>query len=99
MSVRASGLDVDKRSNMLHEPRRDCMVDRDAAVDPGFKAEAEGSEHASDKHDTHLDSSVGLGIVGWGRLGANLATGFDSHPNEFQDSRGKCLQGWPVVSF
>ena len=43
---------------MLEEPWDQGVIHWNLTIDPRLEAEADGPEHAPDKHDAYLDASV-----------------------------------------
>jgi hypothetical protein len=75
------------------------MSRRNALADPGLEAQPQGTEEASNQHDSDLDASVGLGVVGGWPLSVDVVNVSGLDTNDFQTAGDERLQRWLVIAF
>ena len=88
---------VEEQRRVLHHPRDEGMVDRDAFVNALLDAELDRAEEAADELDSDLCASIGHGVVGRGVFSADLVEFADLDLGQLHGASSQCLYRRLVV--
>ena len=64
LSIRSNAPGIEEHTRVLQQPRGYRMGGWEVLPNPGLEAQLERPVEPTDNPDTHLDASIGLGVVG-----------------------------------